>query len=236
MAEDLDITFTHDVAGEQTLSKSSDIGITAGFTIDVDSPLTQVAQLTFYHSVAGTQTLSFASELGVTTAKTQTVGNGIYLESDIGITPELQQYFILPRKFAADLGITAGFTLVLNVGFTDVIMFGDLTLNKAIAIDWDEISLNCREAKIWDGSVSLQVDTISGFYGRYRFFPTDYNDIYSLLAKVGTKQTLRIYGVPYRNCMIFGTIKKKQVKPPRLALWGVEVEFRQDTCFTGQTA
>ena len=232
---DRGVQFDHDITGYQLIGLTAEIGISSDLTANFVIPRAREAGIIFSHDIAGKQSIQLEAVLGVSPSTDEVIGRVIQPGATIGIIPELSTAFRLPRKFSAYLGITASCTAALNVGYTTQIMFGSLVLRKARPVDWDETELSCREGKIWDGTKALNVDPVTGFQGKFRFFPVNYNDIYALFAMVSTKQTLRVYGVPYRNCMIWGRIRKRQLKPG-VAAWVVEIEVRQDTCYTGQTA
>lgn len=193
------------------------------------------AGLTFSHDIAGLQILDFAVNLGLSSVEDEILDIIELFPVSLGVSPDLSNQFALIRSFHVNIGISVSFSLSLNVGFTNIISFGSLTLANAEPIGWDEIDLSVREVKIWNGTTALDGDPVTGIYSCYRFWPRDWNDIESLLAMAGTKQTLRVYGKPYRNCMLVGKIRRKQIKKG-LALWCLEIEVKQDTCMTGITA
>lgn len=190
--------------------------------------------LTFSHDLAGRQVLELSARIGTAPAAGKKLTGVSRLSADIGITSACVTSFHVYRGFSASTGISAVFELALNVGTTDVITFGDLVLTNAAPMEWDEISLSCRSARIWDGSESLEVMPVTGYTGKFQFMTRDYNDITKLLSLVGKNRTLRVYGKPYRNCYIWGTIRKKQVKRG-FSMWIVEFEVKQDSCANGVT-
>jgi len=232
---DAGVLFSHDVAGFQTIELLANLQTATTKKVTYVCPTLAEAGISFSHDIAGKQTIGFSIGLSATPTEDEFLKVIESFPASISVSSLISHPFKLYRYFSSDIGISTGLSLSLNVGYTDVITFGSLTLNKAEPIDWDEIELSVREAKIWDGTTALDGDPVIGFYGTYRFWPRDWNDIESLLAMAGTKQTLRVYGKPYRNCMLVGKIRKKQIKKG-YALWCVEIEIKQDTCMTGITA
>jgi len=229
------VTFWHSIAGQQTITLQANLKIYPQLTVTAIIPTLRDAGITFSHSVAGFQTLTFEAGFGISTAESEHLNLTKHLAANLGIAPKLTNIFNLYRYFEANLGISASLTLVLNAGYTDLIMFGDLVLRRGKEIEWQEYDLSCREADIWDGSKSLEVMPITGYTGKIRFYPIDYNDIKNFLAMTGTPFTLRIFGVPYRNVYIWGKPRKKQFRS-QVSMWVVEAEFKQDTCRTESTA
>jgi len=232
---DTGVLFSHDIAGYQLIQLPAILGISPTEITRYVSPALTVAGIAFNHDIAGIQTIQMASTIGMSSVDNPHVSIIELGEVDLGISPELLNPFVLYRTFNVSTTISAVFSIALNVGFLDIITFGELTLLDAEPTDWDEITLSTREAKIWDGTTALDGDPVIGFYGKYRFYPRDYNDIIALYAMAGKKYTLRVHGVPYRNCMLVGKIRKRQ-HLKNYALWTVEIEIKQDTCMTGITA
>jgi hypothetical protein len=229
------VIFWHNIAGQQTITLQSNLRIGAQKKVTAIIPTLRDAGVTFSHSIAGTQVLKFEAQFGITTGRDEKLSLTKHHLANLVISPTLSDRFALYRQFEANLGISATLSLVLNAGYTDLIMFGDLILRRGRELDWQEYDLSTREADIWDGSKSLEVMPITGYNGKVRFYPIDYNDIKTFLAMVGTPFTLRIFGVPYRNVYIWGKPRKKQFKS-QVAMWVVEAEFKQDTCRTESTA
>lgn len=123
----------------------------------------------------------------------------------------------------------------MNAGYEDVIMFGDLILTSAQPEAEIEYSFPCKAVRLLDGSQSLHTSANLAFVGNYVFMTADYNDVQSLFNKVGTYQTLRVWGKPYRNCMIWSPIKVKQPKK-KFNRWVVKFPVYMDTSLTTTTS
>lgn len=191
--------------------------------------------ITFSHDIAGHQTIQMSAQLGTTQVSSRTISIFERFYPNVGVTSGLKNQVQYLNSMSATLGITVSYTLTLNAGFSNVISFGSLVLPNAKPIDWDTIPLSCRTARIWDGTESLEVMPVRGFSSQYRFITKDYNDIENLIDMVGKPYTLRVYGKPYRNCYLWGEIKKKQIKQG-YSLFVVEIEIKQDSCMNGITA
>ena len=228
------VIFWHNIAGQQTITLQSTLKIAAKKTVTAIIPTLRDAGVTFSHSIAGTQQLQFEALLGVTTGEDKKLNLTKHHHATLQISPKLIDIFNIYRTFEVNLGISASLSIVLNAGYTNLIMFGDLVLRRGRELDWQEYDLSTREADIWDGSKSLEVMPITGYNGKIRFYPIDYNDIKTFLSMVGTPFTLRIFGIPYRNVYIWGKPRKKQFKS-QVAMWVIEAEFKQDSCTTGTT-
>jgi len=188
--------------------------------------------ITFWHDLAGQQIISLEADIGTAAESGRQIDGVSRFAADITTLAVMNEFAHVYRRFWSSVGVTGQFELALNVGSTNVITFGDLILTCAEPVDWDEINLSCRSARIWDGTESLEVMPVTGYSGKFQFYTRDYNDISKLLNLVGKNRTLRVYGKPYRNCYIWGTIRKRQIKRG-FNLWQVEFEVKQDSCANG---
>ena len=205
------------------------------FTHDVEGASRFPGGLSFTHSVSGNTAVKLRADIGLTPAYEEIINLQEHLEASLIITPELFTKTKCKIHSTITFGLTPTLTVRMNVGYTDIIQFGSLVLQKARRIDWNEITLSCRSANIYDGSEALEVDPILGYYEKFRWFPTSDEEIKTLKSMIGKPYTLRVWGTPYRNVMLWG---KLRIRQPRrgVSLWIVEGEFKQDTCRTGITA
>jgi hypothetical protein len=124
---------------------------------------------------------------------------------------------------------------ILNAGYQDIIQFGSLVLDNAEPDGKREYSFPCAEKRLLDGSRSLHVRGGISYVGKFKFVTREYADIQALFNMVGTLQTLRVYGVPYRNCMVWSPIQVFQPRPQH-SRWEVEITVYQDTSKTSITS
>lgn len=186
--------------------------------------------LSFSYSIAGYEIHEFDAT-AITTPNAERLVE-IHQEVDgyTEETPELLPSFHFLRSFDGRTTSFSEFEHEYNVGFTDVVMFGDITLSLAKYPEGEFIQHEFATAEtiLHDGSISIQVNPITGFYGNFICETEDYNEIDALHAMVGTAYTLRVWGRPYRNCKIMTPFEERQRKRG-VARWVYRIIFKQDT-------
>jgi hypothetical protein len=176
--------------------------------------------LSFAYSIAGYQTQEFDGR-GITTPESERIIDGIYeFDGYTRETPQLLPAFRLKREFDGYTTSSPELETEYNVGFTDRVMFGDVTLSNAKYPEGDFIQ--------HDGSISIQVNQITGFYGNFICETTDYNEIDALSSMVGKAYTLRVWGRPYRNCKIMTPFEERSRKQG-VSRFVYKIIFKQDT-------
>jgi len=116
----------------------------------------------------------------------------------------------------------------LNIGYTDVVMFGSAILRHARYDAIDEVDFPFREKRLYGGYRSIRSTNIRGYSGAFVAVTNDWNDIKSLMDLIGQPKNLRIWGKPYRNCYIKPPIKIKTIKKG-LNRWEYWVTIYQDS-------
>ena len=117
---------------------------------------------------------------------------------------------------------------LLNIGYTDDVMFGSVILRHARYDAIDEVDFPFREKRLYGGYRSIRSTNIRGYSGSFIAVTDDWNDIQSLMDLIGQPRTLRIWGKPYRNCYIKPPIRIKTVKKG-VNLWYYWVSIYQDS-------
>lgn len=186
--------------------------------------------LSFSYSIAGHQSEEFDASV-VTIPNAERLIDILQDFSDgTKETSELLPAFHFLRQFDTYTISTPEFEHEYNVGFNDIVLFGDITLSLAKYPEGDFIQheFSTAETILHDGSISIQVNPITGFYGSFVCETTDYNEIDALRAMVGHAYTLRVWGRPYRNCKIMTPFEERQRKRG-VARWVYKIVFKQDT-------
>jgi len=117
---------------------------------------------------------------------------------------------------------------LLNIGYTDDVMFGSVILRHARYDAIDEVDFPFREKRLYGGYRSIRSTNIRGYSGAFVAVTDNWNDIQSLMDLIGQAKTLRIWGKPYRNCYIKPPIKIKTVKKG-VNRWEYWVSIYQDS-------
>jgi len=124
---------------------------------------------------------------------------------------------------------------LLNIGYTDDVMFGSVILRHARYDAIDEVDFPFREKRLYGGYRSIRSSNIRGYTGAFVAVTDDWNDIQSLMDLIGQAKTLRIWGKPYRNCYIKPPIKIKTVKKG-VNRWEYWVSIYQDSAIVEVSA
>jgi len=124
---------------------------------------------------------------------------------------------------------------LLNIGYTDVVMFGSVILRHARYDAIDEVDFPFREKRLYGGYRSIRSTNIRGYSGAFVAVTDNWNDIQSLMDLIGQAKTLRIWGKPYRNCYIKPPIKIKTVKKG-VNRWEYWVSIYQDSAIVEVSA
>ena len=117
---------------------------------------------------------------------------------------------------------------LLNIGYTDDVMFGSVILRHARYDAIDEVDFPFREKRLYGGYRSIRSTNIRGYSGAFVAVTNDWNDIQDLMDLIGQPKTLRIWGKPYRNCYIKPPIKVKTIKKG-VNRWEYWVSIYQDS-------
>ena len=124
---------------------------------------------------------------------------------------------------------------LLNIGYTDDVMFGSVILRHARYDAIDEVDFPFREKRLYGGYRSIRSTNIRGYTGSFVAMTNDWNDIQSLMDLIGQAKTLRIWGKPYRNCYIKPPLKIKTIKKG-LNRWVYWVTIYQDSAIVEVSA
>ena len=124
---------------------------------------------------------------------------------------------------------------LLNIGYTDDVMFGSVILRHARYDAIDEVDFPFREKRLYGGFRSIRSSNIRGYTGSFVAMTNDWNDIQSLMDLIGQAKTLRIWGKPYRNCYIKPPLKIKTIKKG-LNRWEYWVTIYQDSAIVEVSA
>lgn len=124
---------------------------------------------------------------------------------------------------------------LLNIGYTDDVMFGSVILRHARYDAIDEVDFPFREKRLYGGFRSIRSSNIRGYTGCFVAMTNDWNDIQSLMDLIGQAKTLRIWGKPYRNCYIKPPLKIKTIKKG-LNRWVYWVTIYQDSAIVEVSA
>lgn len=124
---------------------------------------------------------------------------------------------------------------LLNIGYTDDVMFGSVILRHARYDAIDEVDFPFREKRLYGGYRSIRSTNIRGYSGAFVAVTNDWNDIQDLMDLIGQAKTLRIWGKPYRNCYIKPPIKVKTIKKG-VNRWEYWVSIYQDSAIVEVSA
>ena len=124
---------------------------------------------------------------------------------------------------------------LLNIGYTDDVMFGSVILRHARYDAIDEVDFPFREKRLYGGYRSIRSTNIQGYTGSFVAVTDDWNDIQALMDLIGQAKTLRIWGKPYRNCYIKPPLKIKTIKKG-LNRWEYWVTIYQDSAIVEVSA
>jgi len=124
---------------------------------------------------------------------------------------------------------------LLNIGYTDDVMFGSVILRHAQYDAIDEVDFPFREKRLYGGYRSIRSTNIRGYSGAFVAVTNDWNDIQDLMDLIGQPKTLRIWGKPYRNCYIKPPIKVKTIKKG-VNRWEYWVSIYQDSAIVEVSA
>jgi len=124
---------------------------------------------------------------------------------------------------------------LLNIGYTDDVMFGSVILRHARYDAIDEVDFPFREKRLYGGYRSIRSTNIRGYSGAFVAVTNDWNDIQDLMDLIGQPKTLRIWGKPYRNCYIKPPIKVKTIKKG-VNRWEYWVSIYQDSAIVEVSA
>jgi len=124
---------------------------------------------------------------------------------------------------------------LLNIGYTDDVMFGSVILRHARYDAIDEVDFPFREKRLYGGYRSIRSTNIRGYSGAFVAATNDWNDIQDLMDLIGQAKTLRIWGKPYRNCYIKPPIKVKTIKKG-VNRWEYWVSIYQDSAIVEVSA
>jgi len=227
--DDNKLEFSYSIAGYSE-DEFESFGVTSQ-DLEWDIPAPEFASgISFSYSIAGYQTQEFSASAITTPNAERTVDILQEFLDGTEETPELYPAFQFLRKFYGYTVSSSAFEHEYNVGFNDVVLFGDVELSRAKYPEGDFIQheFSSAETILHDGSISIQVNPITGFYGSFICETEDYNEIDALRAMVGTAYTLRVWGRPYRNCKIMTPFEERQRKRG-VARWVYKIVFKQDT-------
>jgi len=124
---------------------------------------------------------------------------------------------------------------LLNIGYADNVMFGNVILRHARYDAIDEVDFPFREKRLYGGYRSIRSTNIRGYSGAFVAVTNDWNDIQDLMDLIGQPKTLRIWGKPYRNCYIKPPIKVKTIKKG-VNRWEYWVSIYQDSAIVEVSA
>jgi len=124
---------------------------------------------------------------------------------------------------------------LLNIGYTDDVMFGNVILRHARYDAIDEVDFPFREKRLYGGYRSIRSTNIRGYSGTFVAVTNDWNDIQALIDLIGQPKTLRIWGKPYRNCYIKPPLRIKTIKKG-LNRWEYWVTIYQDSAIVEVSA
>ncbi|HWQ65153.1 MAG TPA: hypothetical protein VN429_12100 [Methanospirillum sp.] len=229
------LSFWFDVPGQisvdLSLASTSQIGVE-----DVYTPYVGTEDgLTFWFNVPG----KIVQDLALSTVSTISLTKNVKLIRNLSINTGSSLSIYKSIKFLKQLEINTVSeivsTLVMNAGYENIIMFGSLVLSEAQPEAEIEYNFPCKAVRLLDGSQSLHSVANLAFVGNYIFKTYDYNDVQALMNMVGTYQTLRVWGKPYRNCMIWSPIKVRQPKK-RFSAFVVTFPVYMDTSLTTITS
>lgn len=186
--------------------------------------------ISFSYSIAGYQTQEFDGRSISLSNQDRMVKSHQEFDGYTEETPELLPLFHFLRQFDGYTESSSELEVDYNIGFTDIVTFGNVTLSNAKYPEREFISheFSTAETILHDGSLSIQVNPITGFFGNFICETTDYNEIDALSAMVGTAYTLRVWGRPYRNCKIMTPFEERQRKRGT-ARFVYRITFKQDT-------
>ena len=124
---------------------------------------------------------------------------------------------------------------LLNLGYADNVMFGNVILRHARYDAIDEVDFPFREKRLYGGYRSIRSTNIRGYSGTFVAVTNDWNDIQALIDLIGQPKTLRIWGKPYRNCYIKPPLRIKTIKKG-LNRWEYWVTIYQDSAIVEVSA
>lgn len=232
---DGELSFYYHVSGdiEEQLSLSTNSVLSASSSRILYTPTD--SGLSFYYHISG----NITEELAVNTHSSLLLAKNTKKNLSIGLNTQSSLEFWKQMRYLCVLNVSTVSSLsvqdILNAGYLDIIQFGNLVLDNAQPDGNREYSFPCTEKRLLDGSRSLHVRGGISYVGKFTFITREYADIQALFNMVGTLQTLRVYGVPYRNCMVWSPIQIYQPKP-QLSLWQVDITIYQDTSKTSITS
>ena len=220
-----------DIGADLSLSTISELFPSSNLTLYTPTD----AGLSFWYHVSGNITeeldLRTRSSLALTRNIKQTIPIRLNTVSTLDLWKQTRYLCILNVQTVSSLAAEG----ILNAGYQDIIQFGSLMLENAEPDGNREYSFPCAEKRLLDGSRSLHVRAGISYFGKFKFVTREYADIQALFNMVGTLQTLRVYGVPYRNCMVWSPIQVFQPRPQH-SRWEVEFTVYQDTSKTSITS
>ncbi len=186
--------------------------------------------LSFSYSIAGYQTQEFDGDSISLSNQERLIQAHQEFDGYTEETSELLPSFHFLRQFDGYTESASELETEYNIGYTDRVMFGNVTLSNAKYPEGEFIQheFSTAETILHDGSLSIQVNPITGFYGNFICEATDYNEIDALSAMVGTAYTLRVWGRPYRNCKIMTPFEERQRKRG-VSRFVYRITFKQDT-------
>jgi hypothetical protein len=232
---DGELSFYYHVTGDilEEISLSTLSRISTDFKVQIYVPVD--SGLSFWYNIAGDITAEYdlrtVSNLELSKSTKKIVSVDLITTSKLDFWKQARYLRILDLHTVSTMVPET----ILNAGYVDVIQFGSLVLKSAKPSGTREYSFPCAEKRLLDGSRSLHVRAGTSYIGKFTFETDNYADIQALFNMIGTLQTLRVYGVPYRNCMIWSPIEVKQYKP-KLARWVINMTVYQDTSRTGITS
>jgi len=124
---------------------------------------------------------------------------------------------------------------LLNLGYADNVMFGNVILRHARYDAIDEVDFPFQEKRLYGGYRSIRSTNIRGYSGTFVAVTNDWNDIQALIDLIGQPKTLRIWGKPYRNCYIKPPLRIKTIKKG-LNRWEYWVTIYQDSAIVEVSA
>lgn len=86
-------------------------------------------------------------------------------------------------------------------------------------------NVKTNEVTLISGKNSVQTSTQTYISVSFKCLTMDYTDVTNLKAKIGSKASLKIHGIPYTNCVIT-SFSDSQIYPD---VWEYNVSFTQDT-------
>ena len=231
----INLEFSYDIAGHDDI----EINLSSGFTLSENTIMRLYTKnsgpLTFSYDIAGNH-----NETNHQYCVTQV---NLVSNRNIVAVSEIFNQTVLDFSRVWNIRETNHLTSstlmdalhLLNIGYTDDVMFGSVILRHARYDAIDEVDFPFREKRLYGGYRSIRSTNIRGYSGAFVAVTNDWNDIQDLMDLIGQPKTLRIWGKPYRNCYIKPPIKVKTIKKG-VNRWEYWVSIYQDSAIVEVSA